>query len=424
MVVVRLTPLETRGLASVQKEFRSAPVGKTAAEIRKLRKDQRLVWHDGLRLTTEFEAGQLIGYFAFSPHYFTSKEHAAKSPGKHLYLVPHGDGYRAMLNPSLALQEAGYMGVYVNTKTYGTGCPNSSMTAPRAVEPFWIGGQKKITPKKAIDEVLDATAKPVVIAKPAGAAKVPKLKYEKANVGCSFYTNDHSIEPAFHPDNHDAMEIGDVLAVVNWNCRSLRNALTKAKTYLPFEIGCYDIVVLTETQSDLAGLMKHARFNMCVSKYPWSFWNNCLSTGSPGKQGFGGVGVLCRKRPMAVQYGFGSLDEEKEGRVTVIRWKDATLVAVYAPASLTDGTPEHVFFYERLCKLVAKERERCPTFVVGDLNVPLQFADVSHAQPWLKGAARLYGGDRENLQNLITTNKLTIPGSLNPRLPIKGTVLA
>jgi exonuclease III len=79
-----------------------------------------------------------------------------------------------------------------------------------------------------------------------------------------------------------------------------------------------------------------------VSKYPWSFWNTCLSTGAPGKQGFGGVGVLCRKRPTAVQYGFGSLEEEKEGRVTVIRWKDATLVAVYAPASLTDGTAEHM----------------------------------------------------------------------------------
>ncbi len=47
-----------------------------------------------------------------------------------------------MLNPSLALQEAGYMGVYVNTKTYGTGSPNSSMTAPRAVSPFMIGGQE------------------------------------------------------------------------------------------------------------------------------------------------------------------------------------------------------------------------------------------------------------------------------------------
>jgi hypothetical protein len=47
-----------------------------------------------------------------------------------------------MLNPSLALQEAGYMGVYVNTKTYGTGSPNSSMTAPRAVSSFMIGDQE------------------------------------------------------------------------------------------------------------------------------------------------------------------------------------------------------------------------------------------------------------------------------------------
>lgn len=143
MVAVRLSPLETRGLASVQKEFRSAPVGKTKAQIKRMRKDQRLVWHNGLRLLADVEAGQLIAYFAFSPHFFASREDAAESPGKHLYVVPIGKGYRAMLNPSLALQEAGYMGVYVNTKTYGTGSPNSSMTAPRAVKrPFMIGDQE------------------------------------------------------------------------------------------------------------------------------------------------------------------------------------------------------------------------------------------------------------------------------------------
>jgi hypothetical protein len=157
-----------------------------------------------------------------------------------------------------------------------------------------VNAQKAISKKAALKKVSDNALKKVIdvkvpAAKPASAAKIPKLQYDKANVGCSYYTNDHSIEPAFHPDNHDAMEIGDVLAIVNWNCRSLRNALTKTKTYLPFEVGCYDVVVLTETQSDLASLMKHARFNMCVSKYPWSFWNTCLRTGTQGKQGSNGV---------------------------------------------------------------------------------------------------------------------------------------
>jgi exodeoxyribonuclease-3 len=289
--------------------------------------------------------------------------------------------------------------------------PAEVVVAPQA------NAQKAISKKAASKKVSDNALKKVIdvkvpAAKPASAAKIPKLQYDKANVGCSYYTNDHSIEPAFHPDNHDAMEIGDVLAIVNWNCRSLRNALTKTKTYLPFEVGCYDVVVLTETQSDLASLMKHARFNMCVSKYPWSFWNTCLRTGTQGKQGSNGVGVLCRKRPLAVQYGFGETEDEKDGRVTVVRWKDAAMVAVYAPASLIDGMPERILFYDRLCKLVAKESVRCPIFVVGDLNVPLHAADVSHVQPWLKGATRVYGKDREDLQNLITANKLADAGEV------------
>jgi exonuclease III len=255
----------------------------------------------------------------------------------------------------------------------------------------------KATPKKVAEAKVDAS----------------KLKREKVGDGCSYFTNDPSIEPAFHPDSHDAADVGDVLSIVNWNTRSLRNALTKAKGPLPFEIGCYDIVVLTETQGDLASLMKHARFGMCLAKYAYSYWNTCLLPGTQSKQGFGGVGVLCRKKPLQVQYGFGeSVVDEQEGRLTVVRWKNVTLIAVYAPASLIDGKPERIQFDERLCKLVVKEKLRCPVFVVGDLNVPLEIPDASHLQPWLKGAVRLYTKDRESLRSLMSLNQLFDAGEI------------
>jgi exonuclease III len=190
----------------------------------------------------------------------------------------------------------------------------------------------------------------------------------------------------------ETLALASKLRILNWNARSIRNVLTKMpKT--PFEAENFDVLVLTETQTNLTRLTKHVRFEKAFAQFKYGFWNACLHE----KQvGYCGVGVLCKVQPETVQWGFTTDDAEcQTGRVVVLRWANVTLVAVYAPACLQDGTNEVKAFMKKLQVLVCLERARCFTFIVGDLNIPLTARDVSPEQPWLKGHAREYTEDRK-----------------------------
>ena len=92
--------------------------------------------------------------------------------------------------------------------------------------------------------------------------------------GCAHYANDPAIEPGFEADSYNQENLGDTLTVFCWNTRSYRSILTKARL-LPFKVGNFDVVVLTETQADLASLLKHAKFEKSVRKFNFGFWNAC-----------------------------------------------------------------------------------------------------------------------------------------------------
>lgn len=125
----------------------------------------------------------------------------------------------------------------------------------------------------------------------------------------------------------------------------------------------------------------------------------CLQPITQSKQGFGGVDVLCQRGPLEVQYSFGvTLHNDREERVAVVRWKDAVMVAVYAPASLVDGKPERISFDERFCKLVAKERVRCPTFVVGGPKCP-----TPNSRYFARATVALSAGKRMEFNGLDLT---------------------
>ena len=273
------------------------------------------------------------------------------------------------------------------------------------------GNAKVAERKKAADDGAKASVPGIKASLPEKASKGAKAtrKPTREMEGCAHYANDPAIEPGFEADSHSQENLGDMLAVLCWNTRSYRSILTKVRL-LPFEVANFDVVVLTETQGDLASLLKHAKFEGSVRKFKFGFWNACLRNNN-NKTGYAGVGVLCRRKPSSVQYGFGEeYGDDCDGRLTIVRWKDATLVAVYAPATTLDGTPDRRLFDSKLCALVAKEKARCPVFVVGDINVPLTAQDVSKSQPWLKGKPRAYDEDRKGLLTLMNLNQLKAAG--------------
>jgi exodeoxyribonuclease III len=227
----------------------------------------------------------------------------------------------------------------------------------------------------------------------------PASTTSKDSTMCQHYSNGKS--EAYH--STETLALAGSVRILNWNVRSIRNILTKMpKT--PFEAETFDVLVLTETQTNLSRLTKHVRFEKAFAQFKYGFWNACLHE----KQvGYCGVGVLCKVKPETVQWGFTTEEAEcQTGRVVVLRWANVTLVAVYAPACLQDGTTEVKAFMKKLQVLVCLERARCFTFIAGDLNIPLTARDVSSEQPWLKGHAREYTEDRKVFQELLTTCEL------------------
>ena len=83
-----------------------------------------------------------------------------------------------------------------------------------------------------------------------------------------------------------------------------------------------------------------------------------------------------------------------------------SLIAVYAPANLKDGTESVRDFFKQLQILVCKERAIQYTLVVGDLNIPLTSIDFSTKQLWLKGDSRVYVTDQEVFRNFLTNCEL------------------
>jgi exodeoxyribonuclease III len=224
---------------------------------------------------------------------------------------------------------------------------------------------------------------------------------QKKGTTCQHFSNEGNV--AVFQEDLQSSVLSENVKTLTWNVRSIRNLLSKTPV-MPFEVENFDIVVLTETQTDLSRLSKHAKFTTAFAQFNYAFWNTCLYE---KQMGYCGVGVLCKTKPKSVQWGFTTENAEcQTGRVVVLRWDNVTLVAVYAPSRLEDGTAEVTEFLKKLQVLVCQERARCFTFIAGDLNIPLTTKDVSLEQPWLKGHAREYVKDRKAFQQLLITCEL------------------
>jgi exodeoxyribonuclease III len=229
----------------------------------------------------------------------------------------------------------------------------------------------------------------------------PAPAAQKKGTTCQHFSNEDNV--AAFQDDLQSSALSDNVKTLTWNARSIRNLLTKTPV-TPFEVEKFDIVVLTETQTNLSRLSKHAKFKTAFAQFDYAFWNTCLYE---KQMGYCGVGVLCKARPKSVQWGFTTEEAEcQTGRVVVLRWDNVTLVAIYAPSRLEDGTTEVTQFLKKLQILVCQERARCFTFISGDVNIPLTAKDVSPEQPWLKGHAREYLEDRKAFQQLLITCEL------------------
>lgn len=109
--------------------------------------------------------------------------------------------------------------------------------------------------------------------------------------------------------------------LISWNVNGLRAVLKKGfdafiKEHSP------DVLCLQETK-----ISKDLIADFTFDGYPFVYWN-CAE-----KKGYSGTAILCKSKPISVQYGMGVSKHDTEGRIITAEFNDYYLVTVYTPNS-------------------------------------------------------------------------------------------
>ena len=162
--------------------------------------------------------------------------------------------------------------------------------------------------------------------------------------------------------------------LLSWNVNGLRAVIKK---------GFHDLLV--EERPDILCLQETKLSDDLVAgfefeDYRYTYWN-CAQ-----KKGYSGTAILFKSEPIAVSYGIGIAQHDKEGRVITAEFADYYLVTVYTPNSqnhdenkrprrLDYRTKEwDVAFLEYITHL----QQSKPVIFCGDLNVAHKEIDLAN----------------------------------------------
>lgn len=155
--------------------------------------------------------------------------------------------------------------------------------------------------------------------------------------------------------------------MISWNVNGIRSVLNKG-IFMPFvQKEKPDILCLQETKAqqdqvplDLPGY------------YP--FWN------SAEKKGYSGTLILSREKPLAITYGMGIDEHDREGRVITAEYDQFYLVNVYTPNSKRDlaRLPYRQVWDAEFLKCLKRLEKKKPVVFCGDLNVAHKEIDLAN----------------------------------------------
>mgnify|MGYP002623090907 CR=1 FL=1 len=153
---------------------------------------------------------------------------------------------------------------------------------------------------------------------------------------------------------------------VSWNVNGLRAAVGKnfKDVFARFDA---DFFCLQETK------MQAGQLDLEFPGYA-SYWNYAE------KKGYSGTAVFTRQSPLAVTYGMGIAEHDREGRVITLEMSGHYLVCVYTPNS-QDGLLRlsYRMQWEDAFRdyLLALDRHK-PVIVCGDMNVAHEEIDLKN----------------------------------------------
>ena len=164
------------------------------------------------------------------------------------------------------------------------------------------------------------------------------------------------------------------MKLYSWNVNGLRACMTKGFAEFLQE-AAPDIICLQETK------MQREQADFVFPGYE-EYWN------SAERKGYSGTAVFTKVKPLAVIYGLGQEEHDKEGRVITLEFESFYLVTVYTPNS-KDGLArlDYRMVWEDVFRAYLQELDaKKPVVVCGDLNVAAEEIDLKNPKTNRKNA--------------------------------------
>jgi len=183
------------------------------------------------------------------------------------------------------------------------------------------------------------------------------------------------------------------MKITSWNVDGLR-AWVKKKGLDWVREEAPDVLCLQETKCAEKALPADIT---SMPEYPHKYW-----AVSDEKEGYSGVGMLCKTEPIKVTYGIGKEEHDKEGRVITAEFPSFFLVTAYVPNAsrglvrLDYRKTWDVDFQAYLSDLDKQK----PLVLCGDLNVAHQEIDLKNPKGNKKNAG-FTPEEREGFSQLL-----------------------
>ena len=156
------------------------------------------------------------------------------------------------------------------------------------------------------------------------------------------------------------------MKMISWNVNGLRACVTKGFEDFFNEVDA-DIFCLQETK------LQQGQIDFAPPGYH-CYWNYAE------KKGYSGTAVFTKKEPIAVTYGMGIEEHDKEGRLITLEFDDFYFATVYVPNSKQEllRLDYRMVWEDDFREYVLGLNEKKPVIFCGDLNVAHNEIDLKN----------------------------------------------
>lgn len=164
------------------------------------------------------------------------------------------------------------------------------------------------------------------------------------------------------------------MKLISWNVNGLRACVGKGFTEF-VETQQPDILCLQETK------LQAGQIDLPMEGYH-AYWNYAE------KKGYSGTALFTKTEPLAVTYGIGIPEHDKEGRVITAEFADFYMITVYTPNSQNELTrlPYRMTWEDAFLSYLKELEQKKPVIFCGDLNVAHREIDLKNPKSNHKNA--------------------------------------